>query len=144
MHHTSRTVKKDDRFFKALSAGATVSGAVKLAGYGRASVYEWRRDDELFAQRWSEADEDATERMEKEADRRAVVGVLEPVFYQGEIVGKIRKFSDNLLMFRLKGKKPEMYRDNVRQEITGAEGGPLQVVTWSQLHDAIPKEGDDA
>ena len=44
----------------------------------------------------------------------------------------------------LERKHNERWGRKERQEITGAEGGPLQVVTWSQLHDAIPKEGDDA
>ena len=32
----------------------------------------------------------AVERLEAEADRRAVEGVLEPVFYQGEECGQVR------------------------------------------------------
>lgn len=51
--------------------------------------------------------------LETEADRRAVEGVAEPVYYEGEIVGTKQKFSDPLLMFRLKGLYPDRYKDRV-------------------------------
>ena len=37
---------------------------------------------------------------------------MEPVYYQGKIVGYVRRPSDILAMFLLKARKPEMYRDN--------------------------------
>lgn len=40
---------------------------------------------------------------------RAKVGVKEPVYYRGEVVGHIRKPSDTLAMFWLKSHKPETY-----------------------------------
>jgi hypothetical protein len=39
------------------------------------------------------------------------------------MVGTVRKFSDNLLMFLLKGKRPEVFRE--RHELTGVNGAPL-------------------
>ncbi len=37
--------------------------------------------------------------------------MLEPVFYKGKAIAAVRKFSDTLLIFMLKGAKPEKYRD---------------------------------
>lgn len=39
-------------------------------------------------------------------------GTVEPVFYQGKRVGEKLRFSDALLMFRLRALRPERYRDN--------------------------------
>lgn len=120
-----RNAKKDEVLFAAIAQGAPVGTALAEAGYKRATAYEWRREDPDFATRWAEAQALAVERMEAEADRRAVEGVLEPVFHQGEVVGHVRKFSDTLLMFRLKALEPAKYRE--RYEHSGAGGSPLTV-----------------
>ena len=44
-------------------------------------------------------------------------GVEQPVFYKGEVCGLVRKYSDVLLIFLLKGLRPEVYRKN--RHITG-------------------------
>lgn len=147
-NRTTRTPKRDEKFFAALAAGDTVTKACRKAGYGRTSVFEWRRDDAEFAARYQDADEQAVERMEAEADRRAVQGIDKPVFYQGQPVGQwydaeglpcladamdvngiaravrfvrydVREYSDTLLMFRLKAKRPDRYRENSKVEHSG-------------------------
>ena len=47
--------------------------------------------------------------------RRAKDGVPEPVFYQGQVVGETRRFSDTLAMFILKSKRREVWGE--RREI---------------------------
>ena len=42
---------------------------------------------------------------------RTYHGVEEPVFYQGVQCGAVTEYSDTLLMFLLKARKPEVYRD---------------------------------
>ena len=59
------------------------------------------------------------EALEDEATRRAAEGVDEPVFHQGAQVGTIRKYSDTLAIFLLKGAMPEKYRDNAKLELSG-------------------------
>ena len=50
--------------------------------------------------------------LEREARRRAVEGVEEPVgFYKGEPSAYVRKYSDTLLIFLMKGARPDKYRD---------------------------------
>ena len=68
------------------------------------------------------------ELLEAEARRRTAIGVDEPVFYQGQVVGHIRKYSDNLLMFLLKAHWPEKFRENVSidQRVSGHDGGPVK------------------
>ena len=119
-NRTKRTAKKDERFFLALASGAPVGKACKAAGYGRTAVYAYRTEDADFAQRWQEADDEAVELMEAEADRRAIKGTLKPVFHLGVRCGSIREFSDTLLIFRLKAKRPDVYRERIDQRHSGA------------------------
>ena len=52
--------------------------------------------------------------LEAEAHRRAVEGVEEPVgWYKGQAGGTVRRYSDVLLMFLLKGVLPERYKDRI-------------------------------
>jgi hypothetical protein len=120
-----RTASLDDRFLEAIAAGQTISAAASTSGYSRRAVYDRRKADAAFRERWDEAVAVAIERLEAEADRRAVEGVLEPVFYQGEECGQVRRYSDTLLIFRLKALRPEMYRERAAIEHTGADGKDL-------------------
>jgi hypothetical protein len=63
--------------------------------------------------------------LEDFAVERATTGWNEPVYYQGEVCGRVRRFSDGLLMQLLRGLKPEVYGVN-RQEISGPQGAPVQ------------------
>jgi hypothetical protein len=62
--------------------------------------------------------------LEDEVIGRGYHGVEKPITVAGqrEI---IHEYSDTLLIFLLKGARPQKYRDNVRQEVTEADGVPL-------------------
>lgn len=124
-NRTKRTPEKDERFLAALAEGQKVGSACRAVGYSRTSTYEWREADAQFAARWQEAIDDAVERMEAEADRRAVDGTLKPVFHQGVECGHVREFSDTLLIFRLKALRPDVYRERASVEHTGKDGEKL-------------------
>ena len=79
-----------------------------------------RRHSEDFAAQWDEALEEGTDLLEAEARRRAVTGINKPVFYKGEVVGSIPKYSDRLLIFLLKAHRPQMFGDGVKVEQPGA------------------------
>jgi hypothetical protein len=63
---------------------------------------------------------------EAEAWRRAVEGVERPIVSGGKVVTTVREYSDALLIFLLKGRRPAKY---ARFEVTGAGGGPVMVQT---------------
>lgn len=107
---TNRTKEKDEIFFDVLSHGWSVRKAAADSGYNRTTAYEWRKDDEEFAARWQQAVDAGTEAMEDIARER------------GE------RQSDTLLIFMLKGRKPEKYRDNASVEHSGKGGGPVQFI----------------
>jgi hypothetical protein len=112
-------------FLKAFAETGMVAAACKQANVSRSYVYEARQADEKFAQMWEDIENASTDEMEREAYRRGVKGVEEPVFQGKELVGHVRKFSDTLLIFMLKARKPETYRETTRHELTGKDGAPL-------------------
>lgn len=120
-------------FLDALRECGIVRDACATAGIHRSTAYEERQRNDEFALGWADAEEDSTERMEREAYRRAAEGTVKPVFQGGEHVGDIREYSDTLLIFMLKSRRPERYRDNHRVEHTGKDGGPIQVTDLSWL-----------
>ncbi len=107
---------------RALLSAFRKTGNVRLAceaaGVARASHYRWL-EDPAYCEAFEVAREDATDLLEEEAYRRAVVGVEKPVgWYKGKPGGTVREYSDTLLMFLLKGLKPEKYRE--RMEVRGS------------------------
>ena len=115
-------------FLEALRNTGNVTLAADTAGVHRSTAYYAKEEGQDFAERWEEAMDVAGATMEQEARRRAMEGVLEPVFYKGEPIGAIRKFSDTLLMFLLKGYNPKKYRENMRVERSGkVDTGPRKV-----------------
>jgi hypothetical protein len=121
--------KERETFLEALSAGWSTRHAAGLAGRSHQRFYDLRERDEAFASAWDESVELGTKRLEDEAIRRAAEGWEEPVYQKGELVGHVRRYSDQLLMFLLRGRRPGVYRDNVggRLEVTGADGGPIEI-----------------
>lgn len=108
------------------------SRALRELGMARSTLTRWKEDDEVFAVKYEAIIESCVDELEAECRRRAV-GYDEPIVYQGKIQGHwvdregnicspdnpeavlvpatVTKFSDNLLMFLLKGHRPEKYRD---------------------------------
>ena len=88
--------------------------ACKVAGVGRTTPYDWMEANPEYRRAFENAQEDAADNLEAEVYRRAVTGVEKPVgWYKGVAGGKVREYSDLLLMFRLKALRPEQYRERV-------------------------------
>jgi hypothetical protein len=131
--------------------------AADAVGIASARHYEWLRDDPDYKERFEAADKLALDRMLSEARRRGLDGWEEPVVYQGQLcypVGKdgkpskqpltIRKYSDNLLMFIIKGKLPE-FRDSWKAELkhSGSIANPNPEVDLSKLSDEQLQQLED-
>lgn len=101
---------KDTLFLDLLSEGVSVCDACDRADIPRRSVYNRRRTDPAFREQWDEALEMAVDFLEAEADRRGRDGWGEDVYYRGQVVGKRQRYSDRMLIFRLKALKPEIYK----------------------------------
>lgn len=125
MSQTIRTEKTEAAFLEALGECGNVTMACKLSKVGRSAVYKWRREDAAFAATWDEAQELGTDALEDEALRRAFNGTGRPVFYQGEECGEVREYSDSLMMFMLKARRPEKFKERSSTELTGKDGAAL-------------------
>ncbi len=89
-------------FLAALENTGSVTAAAEAAKMGRSMVYQHRRQDEAFAALWDQALDAAADTLEDEARKRAFGG------------------SDVLLMFLLKGIRPQKWRES-RATIPPAE-----------------------
>lgn len=124
---------KKRAFLAAYAECGNVTQAALIAKVSRRSHVDWMKDP-AYVEAFRAAEDQAADALEKEARRRAIEGVDEPVFYKGDECGTVRKYSDTLLIFLLKGIRPEKYRENIRQEVVGEDGGPVQVeLTTSEL-----------
>ena len=103
-----------------LAGGATIEGACRAAGISRRTASRKRQSDQEFAAAWDEAIEAGTDALEDEAVRRAKDGYLKPVYHNGVKVGEVREYSDTLLIFMLKARRPEKFRDNHHIEHSGS------------------------
>lgn len=125
---------KREAFLKALALTGVVAKAAAAIGMDRSTVSRWRADP-AFSQAWDEALEEAADRLEAEAIRRAVEGVEEPVYQGGQLVGTRTVYSDMLLGKLLGANRPAKFRE--RYDVTSAGTLTLNVVT------GVPQPGED-
>lgn len=112
------TPKKKEKFIELLMEYGVVTYAAQGVDVTRQTAYAARRIDKHFAEAWDEAVEFSVENMERVAYDRAVNGVNEPLSFKGELTGDyIKRYSDILLMFMIKGNKPEKYRENTNTQV---------------------------
>lgn len=119
-------------FLSAFRECGNVRRACEAAGVGRSSHYRWRDNDPAYREAYELAREDAADVLEEEAYRRAVEGYEEPVgWYRGKAGGVVRRYSDTLLIFQLKGLRPQKYADRVQLK------GSLANLDLTQLPDHL-------
>lgn len=137
--------------------------ATAAAGVARDCHYDWLVKYPDYAADYEKAREKAVDMLECEGWRRAKEGVAEPVFHAGKravdfVIGEdgkpvqgtdgkpiarpaiVRKYSDQLLMFLLKGRRRDVYGDKL--EATGKDGKQLFPV--DALRSYMQAQPDDA
>lgn len=129
---------KRPRWVKAFLAALSESGNVRLAceaaQINRWTAYDRRENDPDFAKAWADALDQAADLLEEEARRRAYEGLRRCKFHNGapimvpaigadglvvrdkdgnpEMIPYVEhEYSDLLLIFLLKGARPETYRE---------------------------------
>lgn len=127
-HLSKLTEEKRAGFCEYLRAGWSITAAAGKIGVARQSIYALKAKDVAFACAWDDAYESGTDLYEDEAKRRAVEGTDKPVFYRGEKVGHIREYSDTLLIFTLKARRPDKYRERVEQTVKVDSGDDARVL----------------
>ncbi len=98
-----------DRCVEHMAETGNISQAALHAGVARETVYQRIRADAAFAERMVLARDAAYDRLQREAIRRAVAGVEEPMVQGGEVVRDthglpitVRRYSDRLLLFMIR------------------------------------------
>lgn len=116
---TDATPEKDwqRRFLEAFAETGMVSQACRIAGINRSTAYRARQRNESFALAWADVEERTTEELEQVARQRAVDG------------------SDTLMIFLLKARRPETYRENVKIEHSGQIRNDLSSLSTEELRE---------
>jgi hypothetical protein len=128
-------------FLEAYRDTGNIRLACMAAGVGRSTVYKWQEHDGAFHAAFGQAQVEAVEALEAEAYRRGVEGIEEPVIAAGRgVVGTVRKYSDTLLIFLLKGAAPAKYRERydpagsgVQDEVVVGYGDGVQGIAGDGL-----------
>lgn len=129
------------KFLKSFSRDANVLKAAKSAKVHRSTIYDWLEKDETFSFLYNQAKEDAKDVLRAEIKRRAHDGWYEPIYQKGELVGKVRKYSDTLLIFHAKMMMPE-YRDKSQLDVTAnvtTNAGTISIDTRAMTADQLAR-----
>jgi len=112
---TVRTAENRERVLAHFREYGNVRKAARDCGIGHDTLYAWRKDDQAFAAEWDDCialgRENTADKLEEILDARAEAGL-----------------SDTAAIFRLKALRPRMYRENISQEHSGPNGGPIALL----------------
>lgn len=114
MARTKWTPRAEEKFFEVLEKTRNVTAACRSAKVSHSSAYKRRDEDPAFRDKWAEHWDSFKDDLHGSLLTRAIDGWLEPVFYQGEIVGEIRKFDNRLGFSMLERLMPEIYGATAR------------------------------
>jgi DNA-binding XRE family transcriptional regulator len=129
------TRKRRQKALELIRSGEQIIDVADAIGVARQTLYALRKTDPEFAREWDEAadigDLIQLSECEKEADFRGRLGWLEPKFYEGRVCGFVRKYSDGLLLARLKALAPEKYGDKAKVDaiLNSPQGIALEFVS---------------
>jgi len=122
------TPERQERFIEALAATGCVEHAARAVGKSVSSAYalKTRAEARPFRLAWEAALEVGIKRLSEAALSRAIHGVAQPIYYQGEQVGERRHYDERLTMFLLRYRDPARFGpwidrvDSVEEKFDGA------------------------
>jgi len=98
--------KQDEQkkaFLKEYSSKFSISATCSVVGVGRATVFRWRESDADFAEKFNAIDSQITDTLQARAITRALTDADQS--------------SATLLIFLLKARLPEVYREKIVHEV---------------------------
>lgn len=160
---------KQRAFLAAYAESASITKAAKAAKVDRGAHYDWLETDPTYPPRFKAACDQFGDNTVAEMKRRAMDGWNEPVIYHGELCYVARqkkkkgedgaveivtertttpltilKKSDRLLEKLAGAFKPELFRERVSAELTGKDGGAIEVSLAAILRERRERrEGPD-
>jgi len=152
--HNGRNLTPDQRaeaqakFLQTFEQTANITVSARAARVSRTTVYHWLEHNGPFGLAFHQAEGVANDVLEAEAYRRAVSGVEKKrvIFYKGEQVGEetVREYSDLLLIFIMKARMPDKYRETKVLQHTGADGRPeIPLAVLDKIFSEADLERDD-
>lgn len=100
------------RYLELYSGGLSSGESALAAGVSLATISRWKMADPEFEAAWHKAYDEFTHTLEAKAERMAA---------------EATPMSATMLIFMLKARKPNVYRESIRAELTGKDGGPIEV-----------------
>ncbi len=103
--------------------------ALKAAGVSYNTFKAHQRNDPEFAAQVREAEEQGAQLLHDTCWKAAVEGEVEPVYWQGEIVGHVRKFDSRLRIEMLRGRMPGKFKQpGASVQINAGQGAQVLVI----------------
>lgn len=133
-------------FLHALADSGCVAHACAHVGRSVTSAYALRQRPgaQSFRQAWDMALDFAVQRLSDAVLSRAIHGVPQPVFYQGQQIGERRVFNDRLAMFLLRQRQPERFgawRDDMMAQELHPDGPAIRL---GEALRRVAEDGADA
>lgn len=131
------TQAKKRAFLTSFALAGNITLACEAAGIERKTYYRWTEHDEAFTAAAHVAREAAADLLEEAARKRAVEGVTKEtgVYHNGRLIAtevEIR-YSDTLLIFLLKGIRPEKYRERLDVTRSDSTVKALERDAWESV-----------
>lgn len=124
MAEKKTTEEFKETFVMMLGQVPNITAVCRLMDISASNIHVARKKDPKFDEAVLAAIDEGYDMLEEEARRRAVDGIVEPVFYRGEQVVDvsgnptgIRKYSDQLLIALLKGYRPKRFNPGAKVQI---------------------------
>ena len=121
-------------FLKGLAASGGCMFALRSAGVSYNTFRAHERNDPEFAAQVREAEAQGAQLLHDVCWRRCMEGDLEPVYWQGQVVGQIRKFDTRLQIEFLRGYMPDKFKRPGTQVNIGTKGDVF-ILTEEQRHE---------
>jgi hypothetical protein len=98
------------RFLKALRMSCNWTDSLKAAHVSYNTVKLHERNDPEFAAQLKDAEQEGAELLHSVCWKSAIEGNVEPVFFQGQIVGYIRKYDSRMQIELLRAHMPHLFK----------------------------------
>ena len=131
---TDRKVKKTpsamDRVLEVLRDGGSITDACNAVNIKPSTLRYWRINDKQFDVACQDAMDCYTDILEKEVYHRALNGVQQEVFHDGEQVGTKTIHDNNLLVKALSARRPDLWgTSNKKLEVSGSINSQTTLIT---------------
>lgn len=127
------------RFLKALAMSCSVVFATKAARVSYNTVRTHQRNDPEFAAQVTKAEAEGAELLHDVCWKAAVQGNVEPVYWDGAVVGHIKKFDSRLRIEMLRAHLPAKFKQpgTANVKINAAGGASVLVIGEAERDELV-------